>query len=192
MSKQEGSTGPKVTVVVLGLTLLVVGGIVLWQNVFSSRATEPTDQSTVQEEAPAEDTPAQDDTPAVEETPADPVIDPSTVNTIDITPLSIVVTYGKTLPGFGFEVKRAASGTQYAEFTSERLIGTKCTDDSGLFATIIKNPSETESSTIVKTKKLDSDTFGLSLAGDNCTSDTELLKQFQGSFSDNFSALRKL
>lgn len=193
MSKQEGSTGLAVTIVVLGLTLLVVGGIVLWQNFFTQpTATNTEDQSTSQQETPVEDLPAEEEAP-VDDVPSEPVIDPTTVSTIDVTPLGIVVTYGKSLPGFGFEVKRSAAGTQYAEFSSERLIGTKCTDDAGLFATIIKNPSDTESQTTVsKTKTLGSDVFGLSIAGDNCTSDAELLKQFQSSFSDNFSALRKL
>lgn len=194
MSKQEGSTGLIVTIIVLGLTLLVVGGVVLWQSFGSQSAvTNTNDQETSQsEDLPVEEAPA-DETPIIDEGTNEPQIDPNTVTTIDVAPLGIVVTYGKSLPGFSFEVKRSAAGTQYAEFSSQRLVGTKCTDDTGVFASIIKNPSDVEAQTTISKKKvIESTTYGLSLSGDQCASNVTLLKEFQTSFSDNFSTLKKI
>jgi hypothetical protein len=132
------------------------------------------------------------DQPAQETEPTKPAaIDPSSVSTIDIQPLSLQVAYVKGIGGFEYVVKRSASGTQYVEFTSPQLVGTKCTNDSGAFASIIQNPSKDEAVTIDQSQSLDGTRYGLSLSDDTCTGDTDLLKKYQASFRDAFSLLKK-
>jgi hypothetical protein len=119
-------------------------------------------------------------------------IDPANVSTIDIQPLSLTVSYNKDIGAFQYSVQRTASGTQYVEFMSPELAGTKCTDDEGAFVSILESPDTNESSTINKTKTVDGTTYGLSLADDTCTKDPTLLKKYQAAFSDAFSLLKKL
>lgn len=130
------------------------------------------------------DTSKQPDTP-------DSTVDPQKVATIDITQLGITVSYVKGVGGFQYQVLRTPNGTQYVEFSSTDLVGTKCTDDNGAFASILVNPGNTESSTLTKTVKVDGDTYGLSLADGTCTSNSDKLKAYQQSFSDAFSLLKK-
>ncbi|NCS83196.1 hypothetical protein GW746_02145 [Candidatus Saccharibacteria bacterium] len=75
---------------------------------------------------------------------------------------------------------------------SEDLVGTKCTDDKGVFATIIEDPSGSESQTLVATTEVGNKTYGLSLASETCTPDEELLSTYQTAFKDGFSSLRPL
>jgi hypothetical protein len=105
--------------------------------------------------------------------------------------MQITVSYVKVNAGFEYYVMRTASGTQYVEFSSPELVGTKCTDDKGVFASIIESPSTNESTTLSKTTTVDDTKYGLSLADATCTKDPELLKQFQSSFSDAFSLLKR-
>lgn len=122
----------------------------------------------------------------------DPAPAPETVRTIDIPPISLTVSYVRGIEGFEYEVLRTAAGTQYVEFRGESLIGTKCTDDKGAFATIIVSPDSTEGSALNKVITLDGTKYGLSLSASNCTKDTTKLEQYQKSFSDAFGLLKKL
>jgi len=122
-----------------------------------------------------------------------PAVDPTTLSSIDITPLGISVFYTKGIPGFEFTAKRTANQTQYVEFTSSDLIGAKCTDDAGLIVSIIKNPSSTEDqATISQTVKVGDDSYGLSLAGKGCTSNADLLDRYQTAFTNGFPSLKAL
>lgn len=124
-------------------------------------------------------------------TPSTP--DPSTLSTIAVDALGVTVAYTKGTPSFEYSVEKTDDNTQYAEFTAADLVGTKCTDDQGLFASIIKNPTSTEDqTTIAQTVKIGSDTYGLSLASPGCTANTDLLSQYQSGFKDGFSSLKAL
>jgi hypothetical protein len=118
-------------------------------------------------------------------------VDPSTVATVDIEPVTLTVSYSKGVGGFDFEVLRTPSGTRYVQFSSPKLVGTKCTDDKGAFASIIEKPTADESTTLAKTTTVDGTAYGLSLAESTCTSNSDLLKQYQDAFSKPFSLLKK-
>lgn len=120
-----------------------------------------------------------------------PTLDPATVSTLTIAPMEIVVSYVKGAGGFEYEVLRTSNGTRYVQFRSAELVGTKCTDDTGKFASILANPNETESATISKTTTVGNVKYGLSLEGAACTSDASKLQTYQKSFSDAFSLLKK-
>ncbi len=122
----------------------------------------------------------------------DPAPDPSTVATINVDPLSITVSYVKGAGGFEYEVLRTPSGTRYVEFRSESLIGSKCTDDQGAFASILENPNADESAALAKTITVGGTKYGLSLASAACTSDTAKLQKYQQSFSNAFGLLKKM
>lgn len=144
--------------------------------------TTPVASST-EIDAPAA-TPVEDDIPAV---------DPASLSFVDIEPLALAVAYTKGTPGFEFVVKRTADQTQYIEFTSPELIGTKCTDDTGLIASIIKNPTSSEDQTTIKqTVKVGDDSYGLSLTSSSCTKNSELLEEYQKAFRAGFSSLVSL
>lgn len=118
-------------------------------------------------------------------------LDPATVGSITIDPMNITVSYVKGVGGFEYEVHRTASGTQYVDFMNSDLVGTKCTDDQGVFATILESPGTDEQATLSKTIKLANTTYGLSLAAATCTGDTMKLTAYQKSFDDAFSLLKK-
>ena len=119
-------------------------------------------------------------------------LDPASVGTLDIAPLDIRVSYVKGAGGFEYQVSKTPSGTEYVEFSSAELVGTKCTDDTGAFASILVNPQSNEASTLDKTTTVSGTKYGLSLASDDCTSDAAKLKEYQKSFSDAFGLLKKL
>lgn len=127
-----------------------------------------------------------------ESTESEPAIDPATVNTIDIAPMEITVSYVKGIGGFEYEVLRTPNGSQYVEFRSAELIGTKCTNDQGAFASILADPSAGENSTITKTTALNNTKYGLSLSAATCTSDAAELQKYQQSFSDAFGLLKAI
>lgn len=185
MAGKQGKTRLIVTIVLLALTLLVVGGIVLWQNTRPA-TDQATDTPTTSEEVPDETEP---ETPIVDEQP-EPTLDPTKTSTIDITSMGIVVAYTKGIPGFEFQVKRNGQGTQYVEFSSPQLVGTKCTDDQGLFASILRNPKTEDEQTVSQSVKVGDDTYGLVLAEDICTNDSALLKKYQTAFSEGLSFLK--
>jgi hypothetical protein len=191
MAKRQGKNGLIVTIIALGLTVVIVGTIMFLQNL-NKQQVEDRSQSveTTETETPAETTPEEET--VVDEVEA-PVVDPATLNSIDIEPMAISVFYTKGVPGFEFSVKRTADRTEYVEFSSPDLVGTKCTNDSGVFASIIKNPAASEDQTTLSQKTtVGSDTYGLSLAGENCTSDSELLKEYQTAFANGFSQLKAM
>jgi len=123
---------------------------------------------------------------------AELTIDPTTVSRIDIEPLEISVAYVRGIPGFGFLVERTASGTQYVSFSAEALIGTKCTDDKGVFASIIVNPSEQDSPTVTKNISVGGVRYGFAPSEDACTSNTTLFTQYQVAFRDAFPLLQAM
>ncbi|HEY8886356.1 MAG TPA: hypothetical protein VIM31_02530 [Candidatus Microsaccharimonas sp.] len=193
MARIQGKRGLIVAIVVLGIVLLVVGAIVLTKKPNQSSTTPSTNTS--KDVTTAKDTTTETDTPESTATPTDatnPTVDPATLTSIDIEPLSVTVFYSKGTPGFEFTVLKTADQTQYVEFTSSDLIGTKCTDDQGAFASIIKNPSTNEAQTTSQTIKVGSDTYGLSLASAGCTANSDLLAQYQTGFKNGFASLKAL
>lgn len=189
MAKGQGKTGLIVTIVALGLTLVIVATIVILQNLNRPAVTNDasTTDTTKTEETTTDD--ATDETPKTD-TPAT-TVDPATLKSIDIEPLAITIFYSKGIPGFDFAVKRAADRTQYVEFSSPDLAGTKCTNDEGVFASILKNSTTAEADSSATTKKkIGNDTYELSLAGPDCTSNVTLLKEYQTAFSNGFSELK--
>jgi hypothetical protein len=189
MAKRQSKSGLIITIIALGLTLVIVGTIAFLQNLNRPTATDlPVSTETTETETPAETTTDEEST--TEETTA-PVVDPATLTSIDIEPMAITVFYTKGTPGFEFAVKRTADRTEYVEFSSPDLVGTKCTNDGGVFASIIKNPAASEDQTTLSQKvTVGSDIYGLSLAGENCTSNTDLLEEYQTAFTNGFSQLK--
>ncbi len=118
-------------------------------------------------------------------------LDPASLRTITVDPMGITVSYVKDATNFEFFVKRTPSGTQYVEFKSEQLVGTKCTDDQGVFASIIAKPGTAEAATLTKKTTIDGVEYGLSLAAQTCAPDADLLKTYQDSFSQAFSLLKR-
>lgn len=119
-------------------------------------------------------------------------IDPESVSTVDITPMGIKVSYVKGVGGFEYEVLRASGGTRYVELRSPTLVGTKCTNDAGTFASIIDSPSENERAVLAATTTVEGTVYGLSLAESTCTSDADSLAAYQKSFQDAFTLLEKI
>ena len=193
--------GKKRTYIIVGsilALLIVIIGIVAIVNGSNSGKQDPYKQvettNTPTEDTSSENTTTPTPKPDTSKTDNDdePTIDPATVATVDIQPMELTVSYVKGTPGFEFFVMRTAAGTQYVEFNSPDLAGTKCTNDKGVFASIIENPSDNEATTLSKTTTVDGTKYGLSLSDATCTADAELLKQYQSSFSDAFSLLKKL
>ncbi len=201
MVQQKGKQR-KLIIIGAIVALLLIVGIVVVVNALGSGKSDPykqvettntPDASSTDDSNDTPTTPAPDtNTPEEDDTSADSTLDPATVSTVNIEPMDLTVSYVKGNAGFEFFVMRTASGTQYVEFSSPELAGTKCTNDKGVFASIIESPSATESTTLTKTETIDGTKYGLSLADETCTSNPELLKQFQASFSDAFSLLKRI
>ncbi|HWT40418.1 MAG TPA: hypothetical protein VN081_04090 [Dongiaceae bacterium] len=121
-----------------------------------------------------------------------PAPDPSTVSTIDIPPMGITVSYIKGVGAFSYQVQRTGDNRQYVAFSSDALIGTKCTDDTGNFASILESPNDNEKSTVSQTITVDGTTYGLSIASATCTSNADLLAKYQSAFTNAFSLLKKM
>lgn len=130
---------------------------------------------------PAETTPTAPQTPAP---------DPSTVKSLDISQLGLTLNYDRTLPGLSYEISRTGDGTQYVSLTYDGLVGSKCTGDQGEFASIIKNPTNTDSIAINNTVKLGNDTYGLALPDNSCTGNVDLFNQYQASMKANFPYMK--
>ncbi|MFZ1301962.1 MAG: hypothetical protein WAQ27_05335 [Candidatus Microsaccharimonas sp.] len=193
MVKKRGAKKLFVALAILVAVLLVVAVIVIIKlsaqsSETSTNKTPTKDTPAISDEAPSTDK-ATDETPAADTAPA--AIDPASVLTVDIEPMSLAVSYMKGIGGFEYGVLRTPSGTKYVQFSSTKLIGTKCTNDEGIFASIIDSPTADETSTLAKTTVVDGKTYGLSLADPTCTSDAGLLKQYQDAFSEPFSLLKK-
>ena len=191
MAKAQGKRGLIVTIVVLGLTLLSVSAVVVWQNLnkdttpntTSETSTPAKDEKPVDSKAP--------ETDKVTSTPS--AVDPSTLTSIAVEPLGVTVFYSKGTPGFEFNVLRAGDGTKYVEFSSPQLVGTKCTNDTGVFVSIVKSPKSPEDKTLyADTVTVAGTTYGLSLSDSTCTSDAALLETYQSGFKNGFSELEEL
>lgn len=182
--------GAALAVILVLLTLLVVALIPKGDDPYSKPAAVENSESDKNTPEKTPDEPSEEDTPS-DSTPTT-TLDPATVGTIDVQPLSLTVSYVKGIGGFEYGVQRSTGGTQYVEFTSPQLAGTKCTDDAGAFASIIKDPSANEASTVTSSQTVDGVKYGLSLSDDTCTGNKELLKQYQASFRDAFSLLKKM
>lgn len=197
MAKGQGKTGLVITIIVLAVTLVVVGTIVVLQNLNQQPAVTNQPSST-ETDTTADQTTPTDETDASTGTDTttdetDITVDPATLKSIDIEPMSIKVFYTKGIPGFEYAIQRASNGTHYVEFSSPDLVGTKCTDDEGIFATIIEDPSASEQQTTVnQTTTIGDMTYGLSLASDTCTAAPTLLAQYQDAFKSGFSSLSAL
>lgn len=115
--------------------------------------------------------------------------DPSTVKQLEIAQLNVTLDYSNTLPGMSYSIGRTSGGTTYVQLANDQLVGDKCTDDSGVFATILKDPSSTDSTTVSTTVKVGDDTYGLALPSDSCTGDKDLFDEYQTSMKQNFPFL---
>lgn len=185
--------------IVSALLILVIAGIVI--KAIGSNSKDPyvknsqNTESSKETPAPSDTTPSKDsDQPASkpDDTSTQPNVDPATLASIDIAPMSITVSYVKGVGGFEYEVLRAQNGTRYVQFTSPDLVGTKCTNDTGVFVSILAGPTDSEKATLSKVVKVGDTDYGLSLADPTCSPDTAKLQKYQKSFSDGFSALKKL
>lgn len=202
MVRQNGRKKLIIAGAILGVLLVAIGTVAAIKALNPSN-NDPYVKQTASGSVPSEDDVSSDasksdasessgtsnSTQKPSETPS---VDPATVTTIDVAPMSLSVSYVKGVGAFEYQVLRTPSGTQYVEFKSTELVGTKCTDDEGAFASIIQNPSSSETnSTVSQTVDLDATKYGLALSGTNCTSNVELLGQYQQSFSKAFSLLKK-
>ncbi|MES2630342.1 MAG: hypothetical protein V4611_00075 [Patescibacteria group bacterium] len=190
--------GRKTLYIALGVIVaaILAVGVVVFIASLSNKPTSDTNQTTTKDEPSVpEETQETTDKPTAD-VPEDDTdqasIDPEQVSTVSIEPMTIVVSYMKGVGGFDFQVSRNANGTQYVQFSNAELAGTKCTNDEGVFASIIESPTSDETATLTKTTTVDGTTYGLSLAESTCTSNAELLKQYQNAFSEPFSLLKKM
>lgn len=181
--------------VVLAVFLVVIATVAIIRAVVSDDNADPFVQEETTLQDPTTDTSSEatsEDSPTVPDVSEESTIDPSTVAYIAVEPMELDVPYVDKIGGFEFYVFRTPAGTQYAEFRNPELVGTKCTDDAGAFASIIEDPATNEAATLTKTVDLDGKRYGLSLASDTCTSNVSLLNEYQAAFSDAFPLLRKL
>lgn len=181
-------------IIVVAVMALAVG-LFVWS--FShpfSEGDEPASTTTpaisnTEPETPPEPKPERDDPKEADASS----IDPATVSTVAIEQLGVSVAYIKGLSGFSYSINQSTDGTQYAAFSSDQLAGTKCTDDVGVFATIVKNPQSQEDQTTLSARKTVNGTlYGLSLPSATCTSDSALFSQYQASFKDAFGLIQPL
>jgi len=192
--KTQGNKRLTITLIVLGILVLAVAGAMIAKSLTTSddQAKTTTPVTTTDDSDTDSSTEADIDKSTPTETAPATTVDPSTLSSVAIEPLGVKVFYVKGIAGFDFAVKRTADSTEYVEFSSAELTGTKCTGDEGSFASIIKNPAAGTQQTIDQTIKVGNDTYGLSLAGEDCTANTALLRQYQASFTDGFKSLTTL
>lgn len=203
MAREKRISSIKTAIIVLLILLGVVCAVAIWKGSSSKDDVTKNDDKQLVDSSKEEPTtdndnattqPDPDDTgkPTTgTDTPVDRP-DPASFASIIIDAQSIEVFYSKGIQGFSYRVLRTASGTQFTEFYTDTLKGTKCTDDDGVFASIIKNPSEQESQTVTSTTKIGADTYGLSLMGDTCTGDVDTLIKYQTAFKNGFGSLREV
>lgn len=191
MAKTQGKTRFVVAGVVIVVILLAIGAVLLTRKSTPPVAPGTSSTSSDTTKDTTTETDATDVAPATPKTDS-PAVDPATLTSLAVQPLGVTVFYSKGTPGFEYAVLKTGDGTQYAQFTSADLIGTKCTDDEGVFASIIKNPSNSEAQTTSQIVKVGNDTYGLSLASAGCTSNSDLLAKYQTGFKNGFSSLQAL
>lgn len=201
MAQKKGRRTLYTALIVLAILLAVIGVIALVKAMTGTNKSDPYKQTTTQESSnnpspskPSTSTDDGDKNNATNNQPSSNAanLDPSTVATIDISPMSITVSYVKGAGAFEYEVLRTPNGTQYVEFRSSDLVGTKCTNDQGAFASILASPTDDEVSTLSQKTVVDGTTYGLSLPNSTCTSNPDLLAKYQKSFSDAFTLLKKM
>lgn len=180
----------KILVTSILVLLLIVGSVWGYTLLRSSSSSEETPVVTVPEDDSSQNQ-AQDDQSRTE-TVKEFVADPSTVSTVDIAPLGVTVSYVKGIPGFEYVIERTQNNTQYVDFLSPQLAGTKCTDDKGVFASIVQDPVGVDAATISVSREVGGHTYGLSLPDDTCTADGVLFAQYQKSFKDAFGLLKTI
>lgn len=191
MARIRSKRGLIVAIVVLAVVLLFVGAVALTKKTNQPAATPSTNTS--KDATATKNTATETDTTDTSAaTTTQPSVDPASLKSLDIQPLGVTVFYSKGTPGFEFTVLKTADQTQYVQFTSTDLVGAKCTNDQGAFASIIKNPSTSETQTTSQTVTVGSDTYGLSLASASCTANPDLLAQYQTGFKNGFSSLKAL
>lgn len=193
MVQKKGKRTLVTTLSVLVVLLVAIGVIALLRMTGQDDGSSTKDSLTqsVTTDDSSENSASTDTTDVPDETDTASTLDPETVATIDVPSLAITVSYVKGIGAFEYEALRANNGTRYVEFRSTELIGSKCTDDQGTFASILVSPTEDEKATLASTVTVDATEYGLSLADSTCTSNTEKLAIFQKSFSDAFSLLKK-
>jgi len=198
MVKNKGKRSLIIAISIAGILLIAIIVAIVLRSLGASSSdpyvenggtTNTTEQSTA---TPDENNASDSTVPETETTTPESTVDPATLTFVDIVPMSISVGYVKGVGGFEYEILRAQNGTRYVQFSSPELVGTKCTNDAGVFASVLASPTEAESSTLAKTVKVEDITYGLSLAGSTCASDTAKLQQYQKAFRDGFSSLKKL
>lgn len=183
---------------IIAAAVLLVGVVVLSLSLKGDSADNKTTQeeSSKQQSHPEDEQSNQSSLDDDTDKPAEdgPVtdIDPALIGSTDIAPAGLTVSYMKGVGGFEYEVLRAEGGRKYIELRNSELIGSKCDNDAGAFASIIETPSESEQGTLAKTTVVDGVKYGLSLALPTCTNNESLLKSYQDAFSKPFSLLKKL
>lgn len=201
MVQKKGKRTLIAALAVLVALLLVIGAVALIKVASQNKADPYAKQTTTSEDEPSNDSAPKDSDQGVEPenpdkandaTSSQPALDPSTVSTIDIAPMGITVSYVKGVGRFEYQVLRTTNGTRYVEFSSSDLVGTKCTNDIGTFASILASPEENDSTTLAKTTNVDGTTYGISLESSTCTANAEKLQAYQKSFSDAFGLLKKM
>ncbi len=189
-SVQEGQSKKKFVLIIAIVFVVIIIGLSLWAVATRKPSTDSVteQQTTTQDSSEKED----DSQVEVEEAPKT-TIDPETLSFIDIEPLGVTVSYVKGIPGFDYSIQRTQSRIEYVEFSSTELAGTKCTNDKGVFASIIKNPESDEDKTLLTSvTKVGEDSYGLSLPTSTCTSNAPLFDQYQASFKDAFGQLKAI
>ena len=181
--------------IVVAAVLTVAVGLFVWSfaHPFERQETENVETAPpITTNQPASEQPkdpvTEPDTKEVET----PTLDPTSVSTVAIDSLGVTVSYVKGVPGFAYSIDQSSSGTRFATFSSEQLVGTKCTDDAGVFATILKDPQQEDRATLTATKTVSGTVYGLSLPSATCTSDSALFDQYQTSFKDAFGLIQPL
>jgi hypothetical protein len=199
MVQNKGKRKLVTTLAVLTILLLVIG-VIAWIKAAGQDKTDPyaAKDTTSTTTEPTDDSSSMDSPENTEmSTPEDstnstPTLDPATVGTVDIVPMTITASYVKGIGGFEYQVLRTTNGTRYVKLSSPELAGTKCTNDIGTFASILADPDSNESATLTKTTTVEGTKYGLSLEPATCTADAEKLQVYQKSFNDAFSLLKKM
>ncbi len=192
MGQKPGKRTLYIILAVLFALIVVVAVFVFVRSQSTTPASDATesvtkDEPQVPDEAKNTETSALAE-PKTEET----TIDPELVSVATIEPMAIEVAYLKGIEGFEFAVLSNPNGTKYVQFISPKLVGSKCTNDTGVFASIIEEPTENEAATLTKKISVKDTTYGLSLTDSSCTNDEALLKQYQDAFSTPFTLLKKM
>jgi hypothetical protein len=191
--KSHKMTKRNIIILVVVLVLAITSVVIIVASLRGSGGeADPYKTDNTQTQQPSENSTEQPSTETNTQPAAQtPSVDPATVSEIDIPAFGIAVSYVKGVPGFAYVIQRAANNTEYVEFTSEQLVSNRCTDDKGVFATIIKNAQPgADSATVSATTKVGDVTYGLSLAAETCAADKSLLQQYQKSFKDAFPLLK--